>query len=82
MTIVAVREAGLVDRTVGGFSWPPAIRVAIAFSVAFALLILVRWTLWFALIAGLALCIANALAVFDKSAYAASTCTWTGMPMN
>jgi hypothetical protein len=75
MTIVAVREAGLVDRIVGGFSWPPAVRAAIAFSVAFALLILVRWTLWFALIAGLALCIANALAVFDKSAYAASTCT-------
>ena len=75
MTIIGVHEADAVDRAVGGFSWPLAIRVAIAFGVAFACLGLLRWSLWFVPIAGLALATANALAVFDKTTFVASTCT-------
>jgi hypothetical protein len=75
MTIIGVHEADAVDKAIGGLSWPLAIRVTIAFSTAFACLGLLRWSLWFWPIAGLALAAANALAVSDKAAFAASSCT-------
>jgi hypothetical protein len=55
-------------------SWPWGILVAAAFSFAFAILMLLRRSLWLAPIAALALCIANGLAIFDKGAYAATNC--------
>jgi predicted outer membrane lipoprotein len=75
MTIIGVHEADAVDKAIGGLSWPLAIRVTIAFSTALACLGLLRWSLWFWPIAGLALAAANALAVSDKAAFAASSCT-------
>ncbi len=75
LTVIGVHEAGAVDKAVGGFSWPLAVRVAIGFSLAFACLGLLHWSLWFVPIAGLALAVANALAVFDKAAFVPSTCT-------
>ena len=75
MTIIAVHEADAIDKAVGSYSWPMAVRVAVASGVAFACLGLLRWSLWLAPIAGLALAAANALAVFDKTTFGASTCT-------
>ncbi|MBV8827839.1 MAG: hypothetical protein JO108_01275 [Acidobacteriaceae bacterium] len=75
LTIVALREAVLIDQFVGGVSWPFAVRVAIAFSLAFALLLLLRSSLAIAPVAVFALCIANAIAVADKASYAATSCS-------
>jgi hypothetical protein len=73
-TIAAVHDVTFVNSLIGAFSDRLGLRVAAAFSIAFAILILIRWSLWFAPIAGLALCAANALAVFVRTDYAASTC--------
>jgi len=63
-----------IQALAGAFSWHSGIRVAAAFSFAFACLMLLRCSLWLAPIAIFSLCIANGLAVFDKGAYAAANC--------
>ena len=73
-TIAGVHETDLVTNFVGAFSWPLGARVALAFSVAFATLILLRQSLWLAPIAAAALCTANALAVYEKLPYIATRC--------
>ena len=73
-TIAGVHETDLVTNFVGAFSWPLGARVAVAFSVAFAMLIPLRQSLWLAPIAAVALCTANALAVYEKLPYIATRC--------
>ena len=73
-TIAGVHETDLVTNFVGAFSWPLGARVALAFSVAFAILILLRQSLWLTPIAAVALCTANALAVYEKLPYIATRC--------
>jgi hypothetical protein len=80
ITIAAgVHEAIPINDFVGGLSWPLALRLAIAFALAFAMISLLQWSLWTAPLVALALCIANALAVFDPATdraadYAATDC--------
>jgi hypothetical protein len=73
-TIAGIHNATLVNTLLGGFSYPLGARVAIAFSVAFAILLFVRRSLWFAPLAALALSTANAISVFAVSDYSAGTC--------
>ncbi|MBV8827840.1 MAG: hypothetical protein JO108_01280 [Acidobacteriaceae bacterium] len=72
--IAAVHKTDLVTSFVGAFSWPLGARVAVAFSIAFAALILLRWSLWFAPLAAVALCTANSLAVYEKLPYITTPC--------
>jgi hypothetical protein len=73
-TIAGIHNVNLVTNILGGLSYPLGVRVAIAFSVAFAILLFVRRSLWFAPLAALALSTANAISVFAISDYSAATC--------
>jgi hypothetical protein len=73
-TIAGIHYADFVNALFSAFVWPMGVRAAIAFVIAFAVLVLVRRSLWFAPIAALSLATANGLAVFDRALYAPSIC--------
>ena len=75
LTIAGIHYADLVSvHFLTYFSWPMGVRAAVAFTIAFALLVLVRRSLWFAPAAVLLLCTGNALAVYDLLPYTATKC--------
>ena len=66
-TIAAIHYADHLSAFFGAFSRPIGVRAAVTFSIAFAVLVLVRRSLWLAPAAALMLCAANGFAVYDPS---------------
>ncbi|MBV8765791.1 MAG: hypothetical protein JOZ66_12835 [Hyphomicrobiales bacterium] len=75
LIIFGVYDAARVRTFLGTISWPSAVGPAVAFSIAFALVLLSRVSLWLAPAAVVALAAANATAVFTVADYGSSQCT-------
>ncbi|MBW0003927.1 MAG: hypothetical protein JO216_10595 [Hyphomicrobiales bacterium] len=75
MTIAGVYYCDHVVSFFGATFWPPGVEAAMGFTMAFAALVSLRWSMGFGFLAIMILCAADGLAVSDPLAYAASNCS-------